>query len=121
MLLLPGHLLAGVQAVPTSAESPLPEVQASPALLIATAVLLLVYVLIALEVMHRTLAAMLGASTLLFISYTLGSFDPAYRILTFERAMSAIDENVVFLLMGMMIIVGVLKKTGLFQWMAFKW
>jgi Na+/H+ antiporter NhaD/arsenite permease-like protein len=30
------------------------------------------------------------------------------------------DMNVIFLLMGMMIIVGVLKKTGLFQWLAYK-
>ncbi|PIU54068.1 MAG: citrate transporter, partial [Deltaproteobacteria bacterium CG07_land_8_20_14_0_80_60_11] len=37
-----------------------------------------------------------------------------------EDAMRAIDLNVIFLLMGMMIIVGVLKKTGLFQWLAYK-
>jgi Na+/H+ antiporter NhaD/arsenite permease-like protein len=34
--------------------------------------------------------------------------------------MRAMDMNVIFLLMGMMIIVGVLKKTGLFQWLAYK-
>jgi Na+/H+ antiporter NhaD/arsenite permease-like protein len=34
--------------------------------------------------------------------------------------MSAIDLNVIFLLMAMMMIVGVTKKTGLFQWMAYK-
>ncbi len=34
--------------------------------------------------------------------------------------MQALDLNVIFLLMGMMIIVGVLKKTGLFQWLAYK-
>ncbi len=28
--------------------------------------------------------------------------------------------NVIFLLMGMMIIVGVLKKTGMFQWLAYQ-
>jgi Na+/H+ antiporter NhaD/arsenite permease-like protein len=41
-------------------------------------------------------------------------------ILTFEDAMHAIDMNVIFLLMAMMIIVGILKKTGVFQWMAYK-
>ena len=92
----------------------------TPALWIATAVLLAVYLFIAFELMHRTLAAMVGASLLLFVSYTLGSFDPGYRILSFEDAMHAIDENVIFLLMAMMIIVGVLKKTGVFQWMAYK-
>lgn len=92
----------------------------SPALWIAAAVLLAVYVFIAFELLHRTLAALVGASALLFISYTIGSFDPGYRILSFEDAMHAIDSNVIFLLMAMMIIVGVLKKTGVFQWFAYK-
>jgi Na+/H+ antiporter NhaD/arsenite permease-like protein len=87
---------------------------------IATVVLLLVYTLIAAEWMHRTLAAFLGASFILFITYTAGTFDKNYFILSFEDAMRAIDLNVIFLLMGMMIIVGVLKKTGLFQWLAYK-
>ena len=34
--------------------------------------------------------------------------------------MQAIDMNVIFLLMAMMIIVGVMKKTGVFQWLAYK-
>ncbi|HLD48561.1 MAG TPA: ArsB/NhaD family transporter, partial [Desulfobaccales bacterium] len=72
------------------------------------------------EVMHRTLAALLGASLILFITYTLGTFNKNYFILSFEDAMRAMDMNVIFLLMGMMIIVGVLKKTGLFQWLAYK-
>ncbi|MBI4766250.1 MAG: ArsB/NhaD family transporter [Deltaproteobacteria bacterium] len=92
----------------------------SPAFWIASLVLLLVYVLIAFEVMHRTLAAMLGAALLLFITYTAGTFYPGYSILTFEDAMQAMDMNVIFLLMAMMIIVGVMKKTGVFQWMAYK-
>ncbi|MGA7801013.1 MAG: SLC13 family permease [Gammaproteobacteria bacterium] len=92
----------------------------SPALWIAALVLLAVYVFIAFEMMHRTLAAMVGASVLLFVSYTLGTFDPGFRIITFEDAMRAIDQNVIFLLMAMMIIVGVTKKTGVFQWMAYK-
>lgn len=92
----------------------------SPALWIAAAVLLAVYAFIALELLHRTLAAMVGASLLLFVSYTFGTFDSSYRILTFDEAMRAIDNNVIFLLMAMMIIVGVLKRTGVFQWMAYK-
>jgi Na+/H+ antiporter NhaD/arsenite permease-like protein len=56
----------------------------------------------------------------MFISYTAGTFNQGYFILSFEDAIGAIDMNVIFLLMGMMIIVGVLKKTGLFQWLAYK-
>jgi Na+/H+ antiporter NhaD/arsenite permease-like protein len=92
----------------------------TPAFWIASGILLLVYVIIALEWMHRTLAALLGAALVLFITYTAGTFYPGYFILSFEDAIAAIDMNVIFLLMGMMIIVGVLKKTGLFQWMAYK-
>ncbi|MEN6439550.1 MAG: SLC13 family permease [Syntrophobacter sp.] len=92
----------------------------SPAFWIATLILLAVYVLIAFELMHRTLAALLGAALLLFITYTLGSYNPDYFILSFEDAMRAIDMNVIFLLLAMMIIVGVLKKTGVFQWLAYK-
>jgi Na+/H+ antiporter NhaD/arsenite permease-like protein len=92
----------------------------SPAFWIATLVLFMVYVLIAFEVMHRTLAALLGGAILLFVTYTVGTFNKAYTILTFEDAMKAIDMNVIFLLMALMIIVGVLKKTGVFQWIAYK-
>ncbi|AFM26811.1 SLC13 family permease [Desulfomonile tiedjei] len=87
---------------------------------IALVVFTLVYVLIAFEVMHRTLAAFLGATLILLITHTLGTFDDAYKILTYEQALLKIDWNVVFLLMGMMIIVGVLKISGVFQWLAYK-
>jgi Na+/H+ antiporter NhaD/arsenite permease-like protein len=92
----------------------------TPAFWIATLILAAVYALIAFELMHRTLAALLGSALILFITYTAGTFNPDYVILTFEDAMHAIDMNVIFLLMAMMIIVGVFKKTGVFQWMAYK-
>ncbi|MHC1743674.1 MAG: SLC13 family permease [Syntrophobacteraceae bacterium] len=92
----------------------------TPAFWIATLVLIVVYALIAFELMHRTLAAFLGAALLMTITYTVGTFNSSYVILPFEDAMQAIDMNVIFLLMAMMIIVGVLKKTGVFQWLAFK-
>lgn len=92
----------------------------TPAFWLATLILIAVYVLIAFELMHRTLAALLGASLLLTITYTLGTFNSDYVILPFEDARLAIDLNVIFLLMAMMMIVGVLKKTGVFQWMAYK-
>ncbi|MFH1567214.1 MAG: ArsB/NhaD family transporter, partial [Gemmatimonadota bacterium] len=91
-----------------------------PAFWMAAAVLLAVYGVIASELLHRTLAAFVGAAAILFISYTLGTFDPGYRILTFAQAVEAIDLNVVFLLLSMMIIVGITMRTGLFQWLAYK-
>ena len=90
-----------------------------PAFWISTIVFILAYVLIALELLHRTVAAMLGAALMLLISYTIGTLNPHFHILSFDAAIHAIDMNVVFLLMGMMIIVGVLKHTGVFQWCAY--
>jgi len=91
----------------------------APSFYIATGIFIFVYFLIAFELLHRTLAAILGASSMLIITYTLGIINPDYHIISFERALSFIDLNVIFLLMGMMIIVGVLKHTGVFQWCAY--
>jgi len=91
----------------------------APSFYIGTAIFIIIYVLIALEVLHRTVAAILGSAIILLISYTLGTLNPEYQILSFERAINSIDINVIFLLMGMMIIIGVLKHTGVFQWCAY--
>jgi Na+/H+ antiporter NhaD/arsenite permease-like protein len=90
-----------------------------PAFWISTIVFILAYALIAFELLHRTIAAMLGAGLMLVISYTIGTINPEYHIFSFDSAINAIDMNVIFLLMGMMIIVGVLKHTGVFQWCAY--
>jgi Na+/H+ antiporter NhaD/arsenite permease-like protein len=87
---------------------------------IAAIVLLLVYLVISFEWMHRTLVSFLGAALIVFITYTLGNWDKSFYILSFDDAMAAIDLNVIFLLMGMMLFVGVMKKTGMFQFLAFK-
>ena len=86
---------------------------------ISTVVFIVAYALIAFELLHRTIAAMLGAALMMCISYTIGTIDPSFRIFSFHRAIASIDMNVIFLLMGMMIIVGVLKNTGVFQWCAY--
>ncbi len=92
----------------------------TPAFWISLVVLIGIFALISFEVFHRTVAALIGASLLLFISYTLGTFNENYFVISFEEAVRAIDFNVIFLLMSMMIIVGVMKKTGIFQWLAYK-
>lgn len=90
-----------------------------PAFWISTIVFILAYALITFELLHRTIAAMLGAAAMMVLSYTVGVLNPEYHIFSYERAISAIDMNVIFLLMGMMIIVGILKETGVFQWCAY--
>ena len=97
-----------------------PERKIGAAFYISAFVLLMIYALITFDVFHRTLVAFLGASALLFISYIVGHYNSDYFILSFENAKDYIDFNVIFLLMGMMIIVGVMKRTGVFQWLAYK-
>ena len=70
-------------------------------------VLILVYVLISLEKLPRVVIALLGASVLL-----IG------RSVTQEEAFHYIDFNVIFLLVGMMILVNILKETGGIRWLA---
>ncbi|MBM3308097.1 MAG: ArsB/NhaD family transporter [Candidatus Eisenbacteria bacterium] len=66
-----------------------------------------VYALIASEKVDKTVAACLGAALVIM----LGG-------ISYHDALTYIDLNVVFLLVGMMMIVGVLAETGFFEWMA---
>ncbi|MFO7557393.1 MAG: SLC13 family permease [Desulfobacterales bacterium] len=90
-----------------------------PAFWISTIIFFIAYALISFEMLHRTIAAMLGAAILLAVSYTIGTIDSEFRIYSYEAAINSIDMNVIFLLMGMMVIVGILKNTGVFQWCAY--
>ena len=92
----------------------------SPALWISATVLLLVYVMIGFELVHRTLAALSGATLLLGGSYILGPFYPDLQIISFETAVRSVDLNVITLLFAMMMIVGISEKTGMFQWLAYQ-
>lgn len=65
------------------------------------------YVLIATEKLDKTAAALLGGSAGILLG-----------LVPHEAALEAIDLNVVFLLMGMMIVVNILAGTGLFEWVA---
>ncbi|WP_395297703.1 SLC13 family permease [Kitasatospora hibisci] len=69
------------------------------------------YVLIITEWVHRVAAALGGAGLMLAIGAT---DDEA----AFFSTHSGIDWNVIFLLMGMMMIVGVLRRTGVFEYLA---
>ncbi|NBE93416.1 ArsB/NhaD family transporter [Nonomuraea sp. KC401] len=78
---------------------------------LAVAAFLCAYTLIATEKVHRVAAALGGAAIMLLIHATdAGS--------AFFDEHSGIDWNVIFLLLGMMIIVGVLKQTGVFEFLA---
>ncbi|MBT2390277.1 ArsB/NhaD family transporter [Streptomyces sp. ISL-1] len=77
----------------------------------AIAVFLGTYALIISERIHRVAAALGGAGLMLAI----GATDDVSAFYLQDRG---IDWNVIFLLLGMMMIVGVLKKTGMFEYLA---
>ncbi|MEU5646042.1 ArsB/NhaD family transporter [Streptomyces milbemycinicus] len=77
----------------------------------AIAVFATAYAAIISERVHRTAAALAGAGAMLAI----GATDDAAA---FFDEHSGIDWNVIFLLLGMMAIVSVLRQTGLFEYLA---
>ena len=80
---------------------------------IATIIFLASYGLIVSEKLDKTKVALIGAGLMLIlkiVSQHEAFYDEKY----------AIDYNVIFLLIGMMIIVNILSKTGLFQFLAIK-
>ncbi|MEU1722030.1 ArsB/NhaD family transporter [Nonomuraea sp. NPDC005692] len=78
---------------------------------LAVAVFLVSYTLIATEKVHRVAAALGGAGIMLVLHATDGGA-------AFFDEHTGIDWNVIFLLLGMMVIVGVLKQTGVFEFLA---
>jgi Na+/H+ antiporter NhaD/arsenite permease-like protein len=79
----------------------------------ATVVFLIAYVFIATEKINRVAVVCAGAAVMIIIGAT--NADAA-----FYSHETGIDWNVIFLLLGMMIIVGVIHKTGLFEFLAIK-
>ena len=75
--------------------------------ILAGAVFLVAYGLIASERVDRTLVALLG-----------GLLVVVFGVITQGEAFAAIDFNVIFLLAGMMVLAGGLSKTGFFEYVA---
>ena len=78
-------------------------------ILLSLAIFLVIYIFISTEKMNKTIVALFGASIYLML-----------RIIDSETAYRIIDWNVIFLLVSMMIIVGITKDTGIFQYIAVK-
>ena len=92
----------------------------TPAFWIATLTFVVILVLIALERLHNTMAALLGAGIVLAVSYVGGALDENFFIFGFDRALEYVNFDVVFLVMGMMIVIAVIEETGIFQWLAYQ-
>jgi Na+/H+ antiporter NhaD/arsenite permease-like protein len=77
-------------------------------------ILLFVYALIITEVVHRTLAAAVGGLAAIFAlnHYKTGG------ALTLAETTTLIEWETIGLLLGMMVMVGVISHTGIFEWFA---
>ena len=78
---------------------------------LALSVFATAYVVIVTEKFNRTLVALLGAAAMVAIGSVRG-----HEIFFSED--TGIDWNVIFLLFGMMVIVGILRQTGVFEFLA---
>ena len=78
---------------------------------VAITVFVVAYVLIASDRVNKTLVALVGAAVVVALG-VVGSDD------VFFSRETGIDWDVIFLLLGMMIIVSVLRQTGVFEYIA---
>ena len=97
----------------SSGGSPFSSIENSHAVWVGLGFLLGVYALIITEVVHRTLAAAVGG--LLAILALCYYSEQAY---TLGEVTTLIDWETIGLLLGMMVMVGILSHTGLFEWFA---
>lgn len=72
-------------------------------------VFVMVYAMIIAEKIHRTIVAMLGAAIII-----------ALGVVNQAKAFQYIDFNTIGLLIGMMIIVGITRQSGVFEYLAIK-
>lgn len=75
----------------------------------ATAVFLITYAIIVSEKIHRAVAAFSGAAVVIIAG-----------IISADEAVHFVDFNTIGLLVGMMIIVGITRQTGVFEYLAIK-
>ena len=73
----------------------------------ATVILCLAYAFIVSEKINRAVISLLGAGLMIFLG-----------IMNQHTAVQGVDFNTIFLLIGMMAIVGITKKSGVFQYVA---
>lgn len=97
--------------------NPVAEVTAGPlsgnSFWIATAVFVVSYAVIVSERVHKTIVALVGAS--LMLVFGILQQHEAFRLEEF-----GVDWNVIFLLIAMMVIINIMRPTGIFEYIAIK-
>ncbi len=78
-------------------------------MLLPICIFLTTYFFIATEKVDKTVAAVLGAAAMILCQQ-----------IHYTQALEKVDLNVVFVLVGMMIVVNILASTGVFEWMSIR-
>ncbi|MBN2303567.1 MAG: ArsB/NhaD family transporter [Anaerolineae bacterium] len=88
---------------------------------VAAITFVFVLLVIAFERMPNATAALFGVAVVFAVTSFGGNLiSEDLHVFDFERALTYINWEVIFLVMGMMIVVSVIEATGLFQWLAFQ-
>jgi len=88
--------------------------------LFALAILILAYILIITEKIHRTVVALGGGALILLLGKHFELIEKSEYGSEIEFMARAVDWNTLGLLLGMMVIVGIMKDTGFFEFLAIK-
>lgn len=91
----------------------------SHGMVISGAILLIAYVFIASEKIQKSVVALLGASLTMLLGLIplVGHLD-SEKMTYVKGVFEHVDFEVIFLLIGMMIIVNIASRSGVFKWMA---
>ena len=113
-MMFTSHSIAGGGS---SSSSGFQDIENTQAVWVGLGILLGVYALIITEYVHRTLAAAVGGllAILALAYYTPASAEVSF---TLGAVTTLIDWETIGLLLGMMVMVGILSHTGLFEWFA---
>ncbi|MDR4489472.1 MAG: ArsB/NhaD family transporter [Candidatus Nitrosocosmicus sp.] len=82
-----------------------------------TVIMVAIYVLLGLDIIHRTVIAMFGAILSIILAIGLGSMQAEDSL---HFVIESVDFNTIGLLLGMMIMVAILGETGVFHQIGIK-
>ncbi len=95
------------------AETVMQHVQTGPVFWAAVGIFFVALILIISEKVHKTIVALCGASLMLVLKVI--SQHEAFHLEEF-----GVDWNVIFLLIGMMIVINIMRPTGIFEYVAIR-
>ena len=87
----------------------------SHGMIISGAILLIAYIFIASEKIQKSVVALVGASLTMLLGLIPLSLNLEYNV---KGVFEYVDFEVIFLLIGMMIIVNIASRSGVFKWLA---